>query len=446
VTVVHPHDFGAPNQRAQAAFTEAKPLRDEIKKYLWIGSVTAVLLVGGIGGWTATTNLAGAVVAPGTLVNDSYNKKVQHPTGGVVGEIAVHDGDKVEPGAVVMRLDETIARASLGVITSQLDELAVRLARLKAERDEAETIALPASLASRADTPEVREMIAGERSLFESRRSGRAGQEAQMNERINQLMEEIRGLEAVSTAKSKEIELATSELTENTKLWDRNLIPLSRFTALHREQTRISGGAQLIATIAKIAKTRLAIIGLDRDHKTEVMKDLRETQAKVSELTERRAAAEDMLRRVEIRAPQSGIVHELGIHTAGGVVSPGEQIMLIVPEGENLVIEARIDPRDIDHVHVGQDAFIRFRAFNQRTTPEFRGTVIHLAADLTKEPQQAYFVARIGLSETELASHPQFRLPPGMSAEIYSRTTERTALSYLVKPLADQIMRAFRER
>jgi HlyD family secretion protein len=155
-----------------------------------------------------------------------------------------------------------------------------------------------------------------------------------------------------------------------------------------------------------------------------------------------------MLRRVEIRAPQSGIVHELGIHTVGGVVSPGKQIMLIVPEGENLVIEARIDPRDIDQVHVGQDAFIRFPAFNQRTTPEFRGTVIHLAADLTKEPQtgQAYFVARIGLSETELASHPQFRLQPGMSAEIYSRTTERTALSYLVKPLADQIMRAFRER
>ncbi|OFX04776.1 MAG: hemolysin secretion protein D [Alphaproteobacteria bacterium RIFCSPHIGHO2_12_FULL_66_14] len=435
---------------------EPDNVRDGLRGYLGAGLAGVFLLVGGVGGWAATASLAGAIVAPGTVVVDTNVKKVQHPTGGVVSEIRVRDGDAVGAGDIVMRLDETIARASLGVITTQLDELAVRQARLKAERDEAELLTLPASLQEREAAPELMEMIAGERTLFESRRSGRLGQKAQLAERINQLDEEVGGLEALLDSKVRELALVTTELGENRKLWKRKLIPLAKYTALQREEARIAGErANLVATIARtrarIAETRLQVIGLEQDHRTEVMKELRDAQAKWAELTERRAAAEDMLKRVEIRAPRAGIVHQLAVHTVGGVVGPGEQVMQIVPEGETLVIEARIAPRDIDQVHVGQDAVIRFPAFNQRTTPEFGGTVTHVAADLTRDPQtgESYFAARLALAADALrqaGAGTEFRLQSGMSAEIYGRTVDRTALSYLVKPLTDQIARAFRER
>jgi HlyD family secretion protein len=429
---------------------------DEIRKLLLIGSTAVFLLVGGLGSWAATANLAGAVVAQGTVVVDSSVKKVQHPTGGVVGEIRVRDGDRVAAGDIVMRLDETITRANLGVVTSQLDELYVRQARLKAERDGADTVELPKELAARSEDQEIVQILAGERTLFESRRTGRAGQKAQLIERINQLNEEIVGLEAQTLAKARELELVNTELAENLKLWQRNLTPLSKYIALQREAARITGErAQLVASTAqekaKIAETRLQIIQLDQDLKTEVMKDLREAQAKTAELIERRVSAEDQLRRVDIRSPQSGIVHQLSVHTVGGVITPSEPIMLVVPDGDSLVVEAKIAPQDIDHVHLGQAAYIRFTAFNQRTTPEFNGTVIHVAADLTKDqqPQQAsqsYFVARVGLTDAESKRFGRLKLVPGMPAEVFIRTGERTALSYLIKPMRDQITRAFTEQ
>jgi HlyD family secretion protein len=426
---------------------------DDVRRYTLIGLAGALLLAGSVAGWAATSSFAGAVMAPGTVVVDSNVKKVQHPTGGVVGEILVKDGDRVEAGDVVIRLDATMARANLGVINAQLDELAGRMARLKAERDGADSIDLPAGFANRQSTPEVAEIMAGERRLFGTRQASRIGQKAQLTERINQLSQEVRGLEALYQAKSRELDLVTIELTENRKLWNRNLIPLAKYTALQREETRIAGErSQLVATIARsraaIAETHLQIIGIDHEHATEVMKDLRDTQAKVSELAERQAASEDMLRRIEIRAPNSGIVHQLNVHTVGGVIGPGEQIMQIVPGNEALVIEARIAARDIDQLHVGQEVFVRFTASNQSTTPDFRGSVLQVAADATKDPQSgdSYFVARLGLVEGELNRHGNFRIVPGMSAENYIRTLDRTPLSYLLKPLSDQVERTFRER
>ena len=425
----------------------------DIGSLLKIGFAAVLLCVGGIGGWAASVNLEGAVVAAGTVVVDSNVKKVQHPTGGVVGEIRVRDGDKVEAGDLVMRLDETITRANLGVITSQLDELAVREARLKGERDGLATIELPESLAERAESPTLKEILAGERTLFNSRRTGREGQKAQLGERVNQLTEEIGGLTAQAAAKAREIELATAELQEIEKLWVKNLVPLSRIIQLRREAARIEGErAQIVASVAqskaKIAETNLQIIQLDQDHKTEVMKDLRDAQAKYAELSERRVAADDQLKRIDIRSPQTGIVHQLSVYTVGGVISPGETMMLIVPEGDELVIEAKIAPQDIDHVHVGQDAYVRFTAFNQRTTPEFNGKVVRLAADLTKEQQsgQSYFVARINLPGEETNRLGRLKLVPGMPAEVYIRTPERTALSFFIKPLRDQIARTFTEQ
>lgn len=429
------------------------PQDDGIGRYLWIGLAGVLLLVGGVGGWAATSSLAGAVIAPGTVVVDTYIKKVQHPTGGVVSEIRVQDGDRVRAGDVVMRLDETMTRASLGVILAQLDELHVRLARLKAERDDAPSLSLPSSLSPRAAEPEIAEMFGGERTLFESRRSGRQGQLAQLGERINQLAEEIAGLEALLEAKARELELVKTELEENRKLWQRNLISLAKFTSLQREEARIAGEhANLVATIARtrarVAETRLQLIQLDQDHRTEVMKDLRDAQGKIAELVERRVAAEDMMKRVEIRAPRDGVVHQLGVHTVGGVVGPGEQIMQVVPEGENLFIDARVSPRDIDQIHVGQPTVIRFPAFNQRTTPEFAGSITYVAADLGRDQQtgETFFVVRVALAPGELDRQGSLKLLPGMSAEIYARTLDRTALSYAIKPLTDQIARAFTER
>jgi HlyD family secretion protein len=428
-------------------------VRDDIRTQLIIGFGAVFLLVFGLGGWAATANLAGAVIAAGTVVVDSNVKKVQHPTGGVVGEIRVRDGDKVEAGDLVMRLDETVTRANLGVIVSQLNELAVRQARLKAERDGATSVEVPRALAGRAGEDDISEIIAGERTLFESRRNARSGQKAQLKERVAQLGEEINGLEAQRKAKAKEFELIGRELHEVEKLWAKNLMPLSKLIALHRDAARIEGeSAQLVAAAAqakgKITETELQIIQIDQEMRTEVMKDLREIQAKEAELIERRVAAEDQLKRIDIRAPQSGVVHQLAVHTVGGVINQSEPIMLIVPVGDMLVIEAKISPQDIDHVQVGQRAFVRFTAFNQRTTPEFKGEVSRVAADLTKEAQtnQAYFVARITLPEAELKRLGQLKLMPGMPAETYIKTTDRTAVSYLMKPLTDQIAKAFIER
>ena len=206
--------------------------------------------------------------------------------------------------------------------------------------------------------------------------------------------------------------------------------------------------SELLTSQSKITETELQIIQVDHDMRTEVMKELREIQAKNAELMERRVAAEDQLKRVDIRAPQSGVVHQLAVHTIGGVINPAEPIMLIVPERDALVIEAKIAPQDIDHVRPGQQAFIRFTAFNQRTTPEFRGEVMRVAADVTKEAQtnQAYFLSRIALSEPELKRLGHLNLVPGMPAEVYIKTTERTAISYLLKPLSDQVAKAFTER
>jgi HlyD family secretion protein len=428
-------------------------VRDAIRTQLMIGFAAVLMLVGGLGSWAATSNIAGAVLAAGTVVVDSNVKKVQHPTGGVVAEIRVRDGDRVVAGDLVMRLDEIIMRANLGVIVSQLNELAIRQARLKAERDGAASVEIPRTLAGRDVEPDIAEIIAGERALFVSRQTARAGQKAQLSERIAQLREEIGGLEAQQLAKAKEFELMNRELREIEKLWAKNLVPLNKLIALQRDAARIEGErAQLIAAIArargKIAETELQIIQVDQDMQTEVNRDLREIQAKKAELVERRVAAEDQLKRIDIRAPQGGIVHQLAVHTVGGVINPGEAIMLIVPDGDALVIEAKIAPQDIDHVQPGQQAFVRFTAFSQRTTPEFKGKVLRVAADLTKEAQtnQAYFVSRITLPEAELKRLGALKLVPGMPAEVYIKTTDRTAISYLLKPLSDQLAKAFIER
>lgn len=438
----------------KAANAALQPERDPegIHSLLRFGAIASIVLFGGIGVWAASADLAGAIIAPGVVVVESSVKKVQHQTGGIVKEIRVKDGDHVKEGDLLMRLDPTVAGANLGVIVAQLDELVMREARLKAERDGRETLELPPALQGRADTQEVGDFLAGERKLFETRRTALAGQKAQLNERINQLDEQIGGIEGQAKAKAREVELVKKELAEIEQLWEKRLTTLARVNALRRDAARIDGErAQLTASAAlvkdRIVETRLQILQVDREQELDVAKELREVQSKQAALLEQRAAAQDQLQRVEIRSPQSGVVHQLSAHTVGGVVAPGEPIMLIVPDKDSLVVDARISPQDVDQVREGQMAYVRFTAFNQRTTPECNGDVVRIAADLSKDTVtgEAYFAARVGLPASEVRRLRELKLVPGMPAEVFIKTHDRTALSYFVRPLSDQFRRAFTE-
>jgi len=428
---------------------------DGVRKALLAGLAAVALLVCGGGLWAGTATLSGAVLASGTVVVDSNVKKVQHATGGTVGEIFVNDGDRVERGALVLRLDETLVRASLQIVTKQLDEIAVRRMRLAAEQNGAAALTLPPALEPRQAEAEIGALVGAERKLFESRHDARMGQKAQLRERIAQLRQEVDGLAAQQWAKGREIELIGKELEGAEKLWSQKLMPITKLTAIQRDAARMEGEraqlrAQQAQAAGRISEIELQIIQLDQDMRAEVMKDLREATAKEAELVERRIAAEDQLRHIEIRAPQSGLVHQLAVHTVGGVIAQGETLMLIIPEHDALVVEAKVAPQDIDHVRPGQPAYIRFTAFDQRTTPEFEGQVTRVSADLTKDQQTgaAYYVARLTLNPSGATGSDasRLRLVPGMPAEVHIRTGERTALSYFLKPLRDQFARAFTER
>ena len=279
------------------------------------------------------------------------------------------------------------------------------------------------------------------------------GQVSQLREQITQLKEQISGLQDQATAKTREIDLITQELKGVQELWRKNLVQITRLTALERDAARLEGerGA-LISSIAqtkgKITETELKIIQIDQDMRTEVGKELADIRAKLSELTEKRVSAEDQLKRIDIRAPQDGMVHQLSVHTIGGVITQGEPIMLIVPEADELTVEARVEPQKIDQLHLGQTAILRFSAFNQRTTPEIKGRVTRISADLIQDQKSgiSFYTIRISMSPEEVKRLGEHRLIPGMPVEAFVQTTDRTVISYLLKPIHDQINRAFRER
>lgn len=425
--------------------------RTSIRRHLAVSTACLSLLVFGLGGLAVGTELAGAVMAPGNIVVDTHVKKVQHPTGGVVGEIRVRDGDSVKAGDVVIRLDETVSRANLAMVTKSLDELAVRQARLEAERDNRDQVTFPPSLTVRLSDQDMGSLVMGERRLFELRREARAGQKAQLKERIDQLKEQIDGLDLQAAAKADEIKLIHDELVGVQELWRKNLVPINRVTALKREETRLRGErGQLIAGIAqakgRISETELQIIQIDQDLRSEVAKELREVQAKSAELDERKVAAEDQLKRIDIRAPQDGVVHQLAIHTVGGVIAAGDPLMLIMPQSDELSIEVKVSPQDIDQLQLGQESMLRLSAFNQRTTPELKGQVSLIPADLITDQRSGaqYYPVRIAFSEGERDRLGSLKLMPGMPVEGFIQTGYRSVYSYLTKPLTDQVTRAFR--
>lgn len=431
--------------------------RRAIRKLNLAGFAILALMFGGFGVWAATSQLAGAVIAPGLIVVESNVKEVQHPTGGIVGELLVREGDTVDAGQVVIRLDDTLTRATLGVVRSQLDELSAREARLIAERDGFDKVDFGSEFDARRDVRNVAAALAGEQRLFESRRSARIGQRSQLRERIAQSKQEIVGLVAQQKSKQHEIAYIGEELDGLSRLYEKKLVPLSRLMILRRDRARLEGErGQHIAAIArargKISEIELQILQLDQDFRTELLKELRETQGKLAELQERLVAAEDQLKRIEIRAPQAGTVHQLAVHNVGAVISNGQTVMQIVPRADALVVEAKVAPQDIDQIAVGLPAIVRIQAGNQRTMPDIAGTLTRVGADLTHEPKssaqdgRASYVVRISLAKGEIERLGNIRLVPGMPAEVFIQTYARTPLQYLLKPLNDQIARTFRER
>jgi HlyD family secretion protein len=398
------------------------------------------------GVWATTTPIAGAVIASGIVVVDRNIKKVQHPSGGIVALIPVRNGDRVEAGDVVLTLDDTQARANLGIIDSQLKQLTGRKARLEAERDLADSIRFPIAFLASEEAQAIAE---GEKRLFAYRRAFKKGQVAQLTERVGQIKEEIRGLTAQRDAKHIETELMVEDLARLEGLAERELMTANRILSARRDLARLKGEwgalvAQLARAQGQINEIELQIMALDQTMQTEVTKELRDLEARVAELAERKIAAEDQLKRVVLCAPQDGIVHDLAVHTVGGVIGAGETVMTIVPNRDALSVEVRIATSDIDQVHIGQRATLRFPAFNQRTTPEIAGEVTRIGADLTRDTQtnSVFYVVRIR-PEGLMSS---MKLVPGMPVEAFIATGARTALSYLVKPVVDQFSRAFRER
>ncbi|MEH2480709.1 HlyD family secretion protein [Nitrobacteraceae bacterium AZCC 2146] len=427
--------------------------RRSIRVHLIIGLVVVLILAGGLGGWASTAQISGALIAPGSIVVDSNVKKVQHPTGGVVGELRARDGDVVKAGDIVVRLDDTVTKAGLAIVTKNLNGLWARAARLEAEQRGAERITFPNVLLEQIADEDVKNVIGSETKLFNVRSAGRVGQKSQLSERIAQLNEEIGGLTAQETAKTREIALVEKELVGVRGLFDQQLVQISRLTVLERDAARLAGErAQFIASRAqakgKITETELQIIQIDKDLVSEVSKDLRETNDKIGEFVERKVTAEDQLRRIDIRAPQDGMVLQSTVHTVGGVITAGDAIMLIVPQTDNLSVEARVNPQDIDQLQIGQKTLLRLSAFNQRTTPELNGVVSRVSPDTTTDQRtgQSYYTIRISMPASEIARLGDVRLIPGMPVEAFVQTGDRTMLAYLAKPLNDQLMRAFREK
>jgi HlyD family secretion protein len=420
-----------------------------------------ILLIAGVlgGGWLAFVPLAGAVVVPGNLVVQSNVKTIQHPTGGVVAEIKVHDGMHVDAGELLVRLDATQTQANLQMVNKQLDELRARIARLIAERDGLDRPEIPAELAARSGQDNVRSLLTSENSLFKARFSARKSQKDLLQSRVAQLSEEISGLDAQVDSKAKQLELIAGELTGVQDLYDKHLVPLTRLTTLQREAARIEGErGQLISAIAetksKIGEAQLQIVRIDQDFRTDVVKELGETQGKEAELVERGVSAQDQLDRIEIRAPTAGVIHQLSMHTIGGVIRASDSIMEIVPDSDELLVETRLQPNDIDQVRLGQKAFVRFSAFNQRTTPQLNGTVSYVSAttshdqagQATQAAPGAFFTVRVVLAEEERRRLGGLQLVPGMPAEVFMQTGSRTMMSYLLKPITDQMQRAFVEQ
>lgn len=400
----------------------------------------------------AFASIAGAVIAPGIVGIEGSARSVQHLEGGIVAQIYVTDGDKVEPGDLLLRLETTQIDASLTVAETQLVEALARRARLEAERDGRDAVAFGPSPTVRLAADEIARIRAGQQSLFDARREARIGEIDQSRRRVAQLELQAQGFEAARDASARQLTFLREELETKRQLADRELTTRSAVLTLERAAAELEGqiaesGAEIAQARDAAAENEIRVLQVDRSFLEQVLAELREAEADVTRLYEQQRALADRLRRAEIRAPVAGTVFGMATNTEQGVIAPGSTILSIVPTAGQLVIEVRIDPVDVDQVGAGQEAVIRFSAFDRNTTPELNGTVTTVSADRLQDAVtgRPYYRVTIEVPVAERARLGDLQLLPGMPAEAFIGTGERSPLSYLLKPLADQVQRAFRD-
>jgi HlyD family secretion protein len=412
---------------------------------IMVGALVVVMFV-----MAALANIRGAVIAAGQVSVESKVKKIAHPRGGVIAEIYVKDGDRVKAGDALMRLDSTVSGVSAAVSGEGLDQLLAQRARLEAERDSSGSIRFPAELLRRND-PSARAAISEEARLFRLRRQAIMGQKSQLNERINQLEQQIRGYQSQINASNQQAALIQPELEGVRSLWEKKLVTINKVNQLERTAVDLDANvASLNANIAqargRISEIRQQAIQLDQDSRSQAGAQLGEVMKLLNDQQVRAVGTDDELTKSVIRAPYDGVVDKLAFTTIGGVVPPAETIMEIVPDSDQLTVEAKISPGDVDQISIGQPAMLRFSAFNAQTTPEVNGTLVHVSAETATDERSGmtYYTVRLDVDQQEVRRLGGLKLVPGMPVEAYIQTGERSLLSFITKPLRDQINRAFR--
>lgn len=425
-----------------------------VRKPMIVGVLGLLLLVGGFGTWAVMTQISGAIIAGGQIEVDQNRQVVQHPDGGVVEAILVEEGNTVAAGEVLLRLDPTDLQSELSIVESQLFELIARRGRLEAERDERDMISFDPLLSeTAAERPAVKDLMDGQQRLFEARRASITQAIEQLDKQQDQIADQITGIAAQQRSMDAQLTLIEKELVDQQSLFDRGLAQVSRVLSLQREAARMSGTVgELKANEAqargRITEIDIEILNLKSQRREEAITQLRDIQSRELELRERRRALLERMSRLDVRAPLSGIVYDLRVFARRSVIRPADPVLYIIPQDRPLVINARVEPIDIDKLTIGQDVTLRFSALDQRKTPELIGTVKLISADAFQDENtgQSYYRAEIVLSEGEQAKLPvDTTLLPGMPVEAFIRTEDRTPIAYLVKPLTDYFTKAFRE-
>ncbi|MEP4198495.1 MAG: HlyD family type I secretion periplasmic adaptor subunit [Aliishimia sp.] len=421
---------------------------------LMVGFVALLTLIGGFGTWATVTQIAGAIIASGRIEVERNRQVVQHPTGGVVAEIGVEEGDTVSAGDLLIQLDDTRLKSQLIITEGQLYEIVARRGRLEAERDGADDIKFIEELQDAGDKdPELDELLDGQRNLFQARRDSMAQERDQLSKRTGQIENQIEGIDAQSTSLGKQLELIQQELTSQQTLFDRGLAQAGTLLALQRNSANLEGQiGELIANRAqaesRITETQIEVLKLDTGVREEAITQLRDLRYRELELREQRSALQEELDRLQIRAPVSGIVYSMQVQTPRSVLQAAQPVLYLVPQDRPLVIVARIEPIHIDQILVGQNVNLRFSALDQRTTPELVGQVAIVSADAFEDEatRMTFYRAEIVLAPGEIERlADDVALIPGMPVEAYIRTDDRSPLAYLTKPLLDYFNRAFRE-
>lgn len=425
-----------------------------VRGQMLLGVLGVLVLVGGFGSWAVMTEIAGAVVASGQIEVEQNRQVVQHPDGGVVTEILVEEGETVEAGSPLIRLDPVSLQSQLTITENQLYEVMARRGRLEAERDERMTAEFAPFLLEAAQTkPTVADLIAGQERLLAARATSMEQQIEQLGKRSEQIDSQITGIDAQQEALTLQLELISEELESQQSLLDRGLAQSSRVVALKREQARLKGQVgELTANKAqsegKITEMQLEILRIKSARQEEAITTLRDLQYREFELLEKRQSLIEQLNRLEIRAPVAGIVYDMSVFAPRSVIRPADPLLYIIPQDRPLVISSRVDPIHIDEVHPGQNVSLRFSALNQRQTPELSGRVMKVSPDAFSDQETGirYYKAEIILNDGEMAKLPEgTTLVPGMPVDAFIRTADRTPMAYLLKPLTDYFAKAFRE-